>query len=85
MRSRPNQTVKTRPPRYDAARLARERDEQGMTNVMIASAIRRDQSVVARTLSGHRQYQSPATVKAIADFLRVPMSEITISGQETGA
>jgi len=62
--------------RYNTSILARERDRQGLTNTQIAVAVRRSISVVSRTLSGDPQYQGAGTVRAIADFLRIPMETI---------
>ncbi len=62
--------------RYDVEPLRRARELQGLTNTLIGKAVRRDQSIVARTLSGDPQYQGAETVKAIADFLRVPMEHL---------
>lgn len=64
--------------KYDVRKLAKARDIRGLTNVEIAQSIDVHQSTVARTLAGHPQHQSPKTVFKIANFLDVPMEEITL-------
>jgi len=68
-------------PRYNVEPLRRARDLQGLTNTLIATAIRRPVPTVARTIGGHPHHQSPPTVRAIADFLRVPMAELVVASE----
>ena len=69
--------------RYDVTPLRNARDEQGLSNTIIATATGIDQSVISRTLNGH--YGSPRTVKRIADFLRVPMTDLRPADEEAVA
>jgi len=64
------------PNRYNVEPLRRARDDRGFTNTVIARALGRPIPTVSLTISGHPHAQGPATVKAIADFLGVPMIEL---------
>ena len=62
--------------RYDIGRLQRARREKGLCLKDLAKICRLSASTIGRTEAG--EIEGPRTIKAMADALGVPMSEVII-------
>ena len=68
--------------KYDVVRIQRERVLKGWTKAKLAEVIGKDPSTISLIENGNID-GTPATIKAIAEALAIPMEELLIEQTQT--